>query len=54
MTELIAGKISLMGMPLWPRGLNSKGDLSSEPVLRSVRRFPPGYGLPSYSASLGL
>src|SRR5438309_7787884 len=48
------GKISLTSRPLCPYFLKVKGDFSRLPVLRSVRRFPEGIGLPLYSSSFGL
>ena len=39
---------SLTSMPLWPYFLNANGEPSAAPVLRSVRRFGLGSGLPWY------
>jgi hypothetical protein len=39
-------KISLTSMPLWPYFWNLKGEPKPAPVLRSVRRFSRGSGLP--------
>src|SRR5580704_13380414 len=46
--------ISLSSMPLCPNFLNSKGDFSRLPVLRSVLRLGVGIGWPLYLVSIGL
>ena len=45
---------SLTSMPLWPYFWNLNGDRIAAPVLRSVRRFGFGSGLPWYLSSSGL
>src|SRR6185436_14787423 len=44
---------SLISSPLWPYLVNLNGDGKAAPVLRSVRRYSPGSGLPAYFASIG-
>ena len=50
----VRAKSSLTSMPLWPYFWNAKGERRAAPVLRSVRRFGAGSGLPWYFASNGL
>src|SRR5438876_2913032 len=50
----ILENISLSSMPLCPNFLNSNGDFSRLPVLRSVFRLGVGIGWPWYLVSIGL
>jgi hypothetical protein len=54
MLRAVCANSSLTSMPLSPYFWNVNGDGKAAPVLRSVRRFSRGSGLPAYFSRAGL